>query len=79
MPTGICNSYYKFKVRPNRDVEFEYHKVSTTITEKYGIPRNTMYSIINKSEGRQNARKYIDFEIEKCKIPATKIIDILPE
>ncbi len=66
MPKGIRTKFFTFRLQKG-DEEPEYFRMSTEITAKHKIPKNSIYSIIN---GRaKNPRRYTDFKIEKVKIP----------
>jgi len=68
---GKCKSYYNFLVK--FEGKEERFKMSSEIKEKYGIPTNTIFHIINKN----NKRKWLDFEISRIHEPVygLKIID----
>ena len=68
---GKSKSYYNFLVKHKGDIQ--RFKMTSEIKEKYGIPTNTIFHIINK----KNKRKWLDYEITKIKVPVynLKIID----
>jgi len=73
MPKGLAESYYNFKLTCFGG-ETEYFRMSTEITKKYEIPKNSIYNIINK----KSMRKFKEFTIEKCKLPVFKRVLIDP-
>ena len=72
MPTGYSESYYNFKLTKDGDSS-EFFKMSTEITKKYEIPKNSIYNIIN---GKKNMRKFKEFTIEKCKLPVYQRVPV---
>ena len=60
---GTCEKYYNYKVI--HDDEICLFSMTRDIKEKYGIPINTIFQIINK----KNKKKWLDFHIEKIKEP----------
>jgi len=68
---GKTKSYYNFLLK--YEGKSERFKMTSEIKEKYGIPINTIFHIINK----KNKRKWLDFEITKIKEPVygLKMID----
>jgi len=68
---GKTKSYYNFLLK--HEGKTERFKMTSEIKEKYGIPINTIFHIINK----KNKRKWLDFEISKIKEPVygLKVID----
>lgn len=68
---GKCKSYYNFLVKHNDKIE--RFSMTSEIKEKYGIPINTIFHIINK----KNKRKWLDFEITKIKEPVYNLETII--
>jgi len=60
---GTCENIYNYKVI-HRDEVFRFC-MTREIKEKFGIPINTIFQIINK----KNKKKWLDFQIEKIKEP----------
>lgn len=72
MTKGYNESYYNFKLIKGEG-QPQYYCMSTQITKEYGIPKNSIYSIIKK---KPNMRKFKDFAIEKCKLPVYERVPI---
>tara|TARA_R110000772_G_scaffold106447_1_gene208432 strand:- start:1220 stop:1477 length:258 start_codon:yes stop_codon:yes gene_type:complete len=68
---GKSKTYYNYLVK--HEGKIERFKMTSEIKDKYGIPTNTIFHIINK----KNKRKWLDFEIENIKEPVfeKKLID----
>ena len=70
MPKGFTESFYNFKLTYFGG-ETEYFRMSTEITKKYEIPKNSIYNIINK----KSMRKFKEFQIIKVKIPCYVLVE----
>jgi hypothetical protein len=61
---GKCESFYKFRVLCESGGQLLYRQ-STDITAEIGIPKTSIYAIINCKP----RHKWLDFIIEKCRVP----------
>ena len=61
---GKCESFYKFRVLCENGGQLLYRQ-STDITDEIGIPKTSIYAIIN---GKPR-RKWAGYRIEKCRVP----------
>lgn len=75
---GHCENYYRFRVERvienednegAEDVEVSYFKEQKDLTEKYGIPKSTIYLIIRYGD-THGINKWKNFFISKCREPA---------
>ena len=71
---GKCESFYRFRVLLGGD--HQLFKQSTDITAELGIPKTSIYAIIN----HKPRRKWCDVQIEKCRVPVfeRRAIDYYP-
>ena len=60
---GKCKMFYNYLVSVN-DTEYRF-KMTSEITEKFGIPKNTIFHIINGN----NKKKWLEYKIRKIKEP----------
>ena len=60
---GKCESFYRFRVLKNGVCQF--FKQSCDITAGIGIPKTSIYAIINCKP----RHKWLDYIIEKCRVP----------
>tara|TARA_R110000824_G_scaffold247696_1_gene436764 strand:- start:77 stop:310 length:234 start_codon:yes stop_codon:yes gene_type:complete len=74
MPIGKCYSYYNYKLtntKPGPDCGEYKYKMTTDITNKWGIPRPSIYLLLKNDD---KVIKWQHFKIEKIKEPAFKVI-----
>ena len=60
---GKCKMYYNYLVIKD-EIEYRF-RMTSEITEKFNIPTNTIFHIINK----KNKKKWMEYKIIKIKEP----------
>ena len=75
MPTGICQSFYNYKVTKGEESP-KYYKLIDEIIGLYDIKKNTVYNIIKGNRNLKKCKLGLDLKIEKVKLPARQTIDI---
>ena len=67
---GKCKMFYNYLVLHEGN-EYRF-KMTSEITEKFKIPNNTIFHIIN----RKNKKKWTDFVIKKIKEPVYALREV---
>ena len=75
MPTGICQSFYNYKVIRGDEAP-KYFKQVDEIIGLYDIKKNTVYNIIKGNRNLKKCKLGLDLKIEKVKLPARQTIEI---
>ena len=81
---GKCENFYRFKVERLiekednegiEDVEVSYFKEQKDLTEKFGIPKSTIYVMIRYGDNHC-INKWKNFFICKCREPAFQKVEV---
>ncbi len=72
MRSQTINTYH-FKVRNTNDNSSKYYTTAKSITDDLGIPRSSIYKIINRDDGTK-FYTYPFIKIEKVKKTKTEVI-----
>ena len=81
---GKCENFYRFKVERLiekednegiEDVEVSYFKEQKDLTEKFGIPKSTIYVMIRYGDNH-GINKWKNFFICKCREPAFQKVEV---
>ena len=76
MPCGKCVSFYNFKLTHTKDgeqKEFKY-RMTQNITKQWGIPRASIYLLLNNKDNSKKIVKWREFQIARIHEPACKIV-----
>ena len=75
MTKGKCENFFKYRV-DEPDKKSKYFKMINDIRQEYGIGKNTVYNIINKTRNITKSKVALNISIHKIRIPAHKVVEI---